>query len=463
MSADYDVIVIGGGAAGLAAARHSVAIGATTLLVQQGPVGGDCTFTGCVPSKAVIEAAAGGHGFDDAMVAARRAIGTIAATEDDDAIHEEGIDLLHGWATFVSPREVDCSGRRLGATRFVIATGSRPAIPPIEGIGSVDYLTNETIFDLHARPDDLAVLGGGAVGCEMGQALGRLGSRVTIIELADRVLPSEEPEASAVIAATFAGEGIVVRTGRRTVRADRLSSGPGPAGATTRLSFDDGSDLVVDRVLVAAGRDPSVAGLGLEAAGVRTDRDGFVRTDRHLATTGAGIWAAGDVTGRMLTTHAADEMGRIAAHNALSRRARRWDDRAVPTVTFTDPEVGSVGVSEAASARAGRGARVAYLPMSEVDRAVIAGKTGGFVKLVARPRPVVGHRGGGRLVGATVVASRGGELIHEAALAVRTGMFAGRLAQTVHAYPTWSVAMRQAAAQLVVDTGPRRSRPAGGG
>lgn len=211
-------------------------------------------------------------------------------------------------------------------------------------------------------------------------------------------------------------------------------------------------------MLVAVGRTGAIEGLGLDAAGVATDR-GFIVTSDTLATSADGIWAVGDVAGKLQFTHAADEMGRIAAANALSRLPdRKFRPEWVPWVTFTGPEVARVGVTEAEAAA--RGARVAYVPMSEVDRAITAGATDGFVKLVAGPRTVLRNAGGGRLLGATVVAARGGELIGEAALALRTGMFVGRLAQTIHPYPTWSTALRQAAAQFFMDVGGRRARPA---
>jgi pyruvate/2-oxoglutarate dehydrogenase complex dihydrolipoamide dehydrogenase (E3) component len=296
---EHDLIVVGGGPGGMAAARAAARAGARPLLVQRGPIGGDCTFIGCVPSKALIEAAARGEPFTDAMAIVRRAVGTIAATEGDDVFRREGVEV----------------GRR---------------------------------------------------------------------------------------------------------------------GAT--------------------------AGLGLESAGVETER-GLVKVDRHLATTAPGMWAVGDVNGLLPFTHAADEMGRIAAANALSRWPRHsFDPSAIPWVIFISPEVGRVGLTEAEEAE--HRARVAYLPMTEVDRAIVAGETRGFVKLIAGPRRILGNAGGGRLVGATVVASRGGELVHEPALAMRTGMFAGRLAQAVHAYPTWSIALRQAAAQLFMEIDGRTARPA---
>lgn len=447
-----DLLVIGGGAGGLASVRAGVGRGLSAMLVQQGPLGGECTFTGCVPSKAVVEAARRGATFGESMAAARQAVATIAATEDDAVLRGEGVEVVHGWATLQAAGEVGIDERVVRPRRIVLATGGRPAVPPIPGLADLDYLTNENVFDLDAGPETMAVLGGGAVGCELAQAFARLGVHVTIIDGGDRLLGLEEPEASAVIAEVFRREGIDVRTGAPVERVEPLES----KGAA-RLHLTGGDIVEADRVLVAVGRTGAVDGLGLEAAGVKVER-GFIVTDDTLATTAKGVWAVGDVAGKLQFTHAADEMGRIAVANAFGRGPKqRFHPEWVPWVTFTDPEVARIGAAEADVA--GRG-RVAYVPMTEVDRAIAAGETDGFVKLVTAPRRMLGNADGGRVVGATIVASRGGELIHEATLAVRTGMFAGRLAQTVHAYPTWSTALRQAAGQLCMEVGGRRARPA---
>ncbi|GAC1598292.1 MAG: FAD-dependent oxidoreductase [Acidimicrobiales bacterium] len=451
-SGDYDLIVIGGGAGGMGAVRAAARRGARPLLVQAGRIGGECTFAGCVPSKALIAAAGAGQSFRSAMDAVHHAIEAIAATEDDAVFAGEGIDVLHGWATFRSGTEIDVDGRHLRSRRFILATGTHPAVPPIEGLDGVDYLTNDNVFDLESCPQTLAVLGGGAIGCELAQAFSHLGAKVTIVEGLDRLLPREEPEASAVITEVFSAEGIGVRVGRKVVKVEALE-----AKGAARLHLDDGSTLSADRLLVAVGRRAATEGMGLDAAGVATER-GFVVTDDRLATSAAGIWAVGDVAGKLQFTHAADEMGRIAAGNALSRRRRKFDPSAIPWVTFTTPEVARVGMTEAEAAASG--ARVAFLPMSGVDRAVVSGETAGFVKLIAAPHPLLRGLGGGRIVGATVVAARGGELIHEPTLAMRTHMFTGRLAQTVHAYPSWSVAIQQAAAQFFFETEGRSARPA---
>ncbi|MDQ6839431.1 MAG: FAD-dependent oxidoreductase [Actinomycetota bacterium] len=449
--ADYDLVVIGGGAGGMGAARTAIRRRARVALVQDGPIGGDCTFVGCVPSKTLIESAAQGDDFVTAMGRVTKAVGDIAATETAAVLRKEGIVVIEGAARLLSSRRVSVNDVELRARKLVIATGTSPLIPPIPGLTELDVLTNETVFDLGERPASLLVIGGGSIGVELAQAFARLGTAVTIVEAADRLLSREEPDASAIVAATLGADGVKVITGREIVGARG-----GPGGA--RLALDDGSEVHGSRVLVAVGRAPVTADLDLAVAGVALDQRGFIVTDDHLRSSVGNIWAAGDIAGKVQLTHAADEMGRIAANNALSKVAyRRFRAHQVPAVTFTDPEVAHVGVTEAAAADI-QGARVAFLPMSEVDRAIAAGRTEGFVKLLVGPRRVTRNLAGGRLLGATVVAPRAGEMIHEPALIMRSDMFPARLALTVHAYPTWSLAIRQAASQLFVETGGRRAR-----
>jgi pyruvate/2-oxoglutarate dehydrogenase complex dihydrolipoamide dehydrogenase (E3) component len=452
----WDLIVIGGGAAGLGAARAGAAAGARVLLVAEGEIGGECTFTGCVPSKALIEAAARGTAFPAAMAAVRHAVAAIAVTETPAVLAADGIEVLRGRAVFTSPRELGVEGRTLRARAFVVATGSQPSVPPVPGLAGTGYLTNETIFGLRELPARLTVLGGGPAGCELAQAFARLGSQVTVIEAAPRLLPAADPEASQVIGEVFGAEAISVRTG------------VAPAGVkqndkTVTVTLPSGEEITAGRLLVATGRQPVAGSVGLEAAGVRLDERGHIVTDRHLATTAAGIYAAGDVTGRMPFTHAAFAMGQLAARNALRRRwsqSRTFETAAIPWVVFTDPEVAQAGLTEAEAATSHAGARVAWLPMSEADRAVAAGHTEGFIKIIAGPRRVLGNAGGGRILGATIVAARAGEMIHEPVLALRTGMFTGRLAQATHAYPTWSLAIQQTTAQFFGRHGGRTARAA---
>jgi pyruvate/2-oxoglutarate dehydrogenase complex dihydrolipoamide dehydrogenase (E3) component len=448
----YDLVVIGGGAAGLGAARAAVRAKARVLLVSDGEPGGDCTFYGCVPSKTLIEAAGQGLPYPQAAQRVRDVVARVAATETADVLRREGIDVMLGRARLASASQVVVGGHQIQTGVIILATGSRPTVPPIPGLSTAGYLTSETIFDLPKLPASLAVLGGGPIGCELAQAFARLGSRVTLVEAADRLLSREEPQASWTITNVLVRDGVDVRTGASVEKT-----------ADGRLLLAGGEEIGTDKLLVAVGRTPVTEGLDLAAAGVDTDERGHVVTDDYLRTTAKGVCAVGDVTGRLLFTHAAYEMGRVAVSNVLGgwwRRPRRYRPHATPWVTFTNPEVGRVGLTEAQAAARVPGARVAYLPLSETDRALAADRTDGFVKLIAGPRRLLGKLGGGRIVGATIVAERGGEMIHEPALAMATRMFAGRLAATTHAYPTWSYAVQLAAAQLVMEIGGRTARPA---
>ncbi len=436
---DADLVVIGGGAAGLAAAREGRRRGATVLLVTESAPGGECTFTGCVPSKTLIAAAARRLPFGDAMRTVRATVEAIARTEDEAVLRGEEIDVVRGRAYFAAPNAIRIDGKRVRGRRFVLATGTRPAVPRIEGLDRVAYLTNENVFDLEVLPSSLVVLGGGPVGCELAQAFARFGSRVTLVERESRLLATEEPEVSATLVDVFVRDGVDVRLGASATKVE-------PTASAIRVQLDVGEPIEADAILVAAGRVASTD-LGLDVGSIEVEASGFVRTDDTLATTARDVWAAGDLTGRSPFTHAADEMGRIAAANALGRRRGRFDVRAVPFVVFTDPEVARVGCTTA-DLDGLPGPRVAVRSMIDVDRAVTEGKTDGFVQLIGARRRVLGNAGGGRLVGATIVCARAGELINEAALAIRTKMFLGRLAQTIHAYPSWSIAMRQTAAQF---------------
>lgn len=450
---DHDLLVIGGGAAGMAAARAARHLGKRVVLVQDGEIGGDCTFTGCVPSKTLLEASERGTAFDNAIKRVHATVAEIAATESADVLRAEGIDVLEGRARLTGADAAAVDGKRVSAARVVIATGAAPALPPVPGLADVPHLTSESIWDLTAAPRSLLVVGGGAIGCELAYAFARFGVQVTLLEGLDRLLAREEPDASEVIAPALRHQGVDVRTGVHLQQVEQ-------AGASTlRVRLGDGTILDAERLLVTTGRRPVTDGLDLPAAGVQTDERGFIRVNSRLETSSKSVYAAGDVTGMLQFTHAADEMGRTAAFNALRRPLRlRFRTDAIPWVTFTQPEVARVGMTEADAAA--HGGRVAFLPMSEVDRAVTAGRTDGFIKLIAGPKTLTRNVAGGRLLGATIVADRAGEMIHEIALAMRTGMFTGRLAQTVHAYPTWSTGVRSTAAQFFLEQNGRRARPA---
>ena len=278
-----DLVIIGGGATGIGAARAARAKGAEVVLVERGRVGGDCTFTGCIPSKTMIEAAKRGDDFATAMAKVHQAVEHVAASESAEVLRQEGIDVREGTARLAGPHTVEVDGTAVLAHAVVIATGANPLVPPIPGIETVEYRTNETLFDLTSLPKSLAVLGGGPIGVEMAQAFARLGSVVTIVEGADRLLPREEPLASATLQNVFTHFGIEVRTGATVERVERID------GETSmRLHLSDGSQVEADVLLVAVGRSPATSGLGLEEAGVRVDRGGFVQVDSRLRTTAAG-------------------------------------------------------------------------------------------------------------------------------------------------------------------------------
>lgn len=466
---DYDLLVLGAGATGLGAARNARRAGKRVALVEAARPGGDCTHYGCIPSKAMLETArrvqaartGATYGFtadpvvDFAAVMERvaRVVADVERDESPALLAREGIDLLTGWGRFTGPTSMDVDGRQVTADAFVVASGSRAAVPPVEGLADSPYLDNKTVFDLREQPEHLVVLGGGPIGVELSQAFRRLGSQVTVVEGGPGVLSREEPEAGRAITTVLEREGVVLRTGAKVVRVD---------GTTLHLS--DGASVSGSHLLVAVGRTPSTDGIGLEAAGVQVDDRGRIVTDARLQAAPT-VWAAGDCTSPLQFTHVGDEQGRIAAGNAFGSALRpgsrrSWSDRVVPWVTFTEPEVAHVGLTEAQAFEAyGERAVVSIHRDTRGDRARAAGETDGFVKLVAVP----GRVGGlalGKLVGMTVVGPMAGEQIAEGALLMRTGALLGRLAQTVHAYPTWSLSTRIAAAKFFGVYGKDQTRPA---
>lgn len=475
----YDLVVIGAGATGLAAARTARRAGRRVALVDQSAPGGDCTFFGCVPSKTLLDVAhrvagaraaqqwglapVGEVDFGQVMRHVRAVIDRTAQDESPGQLAQEGIDLIRGWARFTSPHTVDIDGRRLEAARFVLATGAHAAIPPIPGLGDLPYLDNTTVFDLVECPQHLLIVGGGPIGVELAQAFAQLGSRVTILEAAGRILSQEEPEASAVLTAALERDGVTVRT---AAALERVLSGP-------TLLLEGGEPVSGSHLLLAAGRSQATCGLGLDRAGVATGRHGEVLTDRYLSTSAGHVLAAGDCTSRLQFTHVGDEQGRLAAGNAFARRGRvpgfpgglsAFDDRVVPWATFTEPEVGRVGVTEGqAFAAYGRRARVAVVNLKELDRARTASRADGYIKLIAGPRRFAGSRLLDEVVGLTAVSPAGGELAAQGALAMRTHMLAARLAQTVAPYPTYALGLRLAAAGLFGEFGGSGWRPAGPG
>ncbi len=450
MKTDHDLIVIGAGSAGLTAARFARQLGLSVALVEKSRVGGDCTWTGCIPSKALLKAAgiansireAGRYGLADSallvdfpavMERIRSVIQRIYDTESPDALAREGIDVASGEASFTGPGTVDVDGRTLTARRFLICTGASPTIPAIPGLDGVEFHTYETVWNLEELPASLAVVGGGAVGCELAQAFARLGSQVTLVEAADRILPQEDADVSEVIAQRFADEGICLLVGRAAQAICQAIE----AGAGFKIELSHGQNVEADELLVAVGRRPNTEGLGLAAAGIAATPAG-ITVDRYLRTSQRGIYAAGDVTGGPQFTHYAGWQGFIAVRNAFLPLNTQAVRQQVTRAMFTDPEAAQAGLTEAeAREQYGGKAMVSRWPLGEVDRALTDGETGGFLKAV--------HRRNGAILGATIVAPRAGEMIHEWTLAIEQGIKLGDLARSIHVYPTYSMASQQLA------------------
>jgi pyruvate/2-oxoglutarate dehydrogenase complex dihydrolipoamide dehydrogenase (E3) component len=380
---DYDVVVIGGGAAGLAAAGAAVRAQVRVLLGAEGEIGGDCTFTGCVPSKTLIDAAAHGVPFADAMARVRATVARIAATETAEVLRGQGIDVLRGRARFTGPDAIEVDGRSLRCSRIVIATGAAPSVPPIDGFADTSYLTTESVFDPTDPPESLAILGGGAAGCELAQAFARLGVEVSIVEAEGRLLPSIEPDASMLLAKVFAVDGITVHT-------DTQVPSIGNQSGRVVLGTSAGREVSAQRLLVAVGRRPATAAWGWTRPGC-------------APMSGVSWWSTSTWPPPPRTcTPQATSPGcfrnprRIRDGAGRGRRRFRrpsFDATAIPQVVFTDPEIATVGAVE--HDVTDRRARVAFLPMSDVDRAITADRTQGFVKLIAGPRPMLGNLGGG--------------------------------------------------------------------
>lgn len=465
----WDLVVIGGGTGGLVSALVAAGIGARVALVEGERLGGDCLWTGCVPSKSLLAAADLAHrirhaddvglvpsepviDFTQVMGHVDRARRVIEPQDSAERLRRDGVEVVAGQAQFVAPGIVDVAGRRLHYRKAIIATGSRPLLPQIPGLTDVDPLTSDTVWSLTRQPRSLAILGGGAVGCELAVAFARLGSRVTLIEAGERLLAREEPRASALIAARMEADGIDVQcaTSVRSITGD-------PAGGELGLQRGGTSAMIgFDRLLVAVGRTPRSGDLGLKRVGVSTDELGFIRVDARLRATTPHVYAVGDVTGAMAFTHVAAYHARVATLNALFASRRRVNYDAVPRVTFTDPEVAAIGLIEAEARARWEKPTIVSFDYSELDRAITDGRPYGFVTLVGDPR--------GGLVGATIAAPGGAESVAELAAWIATGAKIDRISQTVHAYPTLSEGPSRAAdAHLRARfAGPRTQRLARG-
>lgn len=451
MNEPYDLLIIGGGSAGLTAAGFAVQLGARVALVEKHRIGGDCTWTGCVPSKTLLKAAKVAHQMRTAarygltsvepkvdlasvMAHVRAVIADVYHEESPEALRADGIDVFLDAARFLDPHTLAVGEATLTARHVLIATGAHPFIPPVAGLEGVDYLTYESVWELQVLPGHLLVVGAGPVGCELAQAFRRLGSQVTLVASRARVLPRDDPAASRVLGEVFAAGGIDLRYNARAERGWRDENG-------IHL-IAGGDELVGDALLITAGRRPNVDGLDLEKAGVAYSAKG-IQVDEHLRTSQRHIYAAGDCIGSYQFTHYAGWQAFMAARNALLPGASKGVSDLVPWTTFTDPEVAHVGLTEEqAREKFIDSVMTCQWPMEKVDRARAEGDTAGFLKLI--------HRKDGTLLGATIVAARAGEMIHEWIVALDRGLKVGDLANAIHVYPTYSTASMQAAAAIRV-------------
>ncbi len=456
-----DLCVVGAGAAGLSVAAAASQLGARVVLVESGRMGGDCLNVGCVPSKALLAAArAAAVGeratalgvryappeidFAAVMAHVRGVVERLAPLDSEARFRAMGVTLLRGRARFLDRRslavEDEAGGQsRVRARRFVLATGSRPRIPEVRGLEGLPYLTNETVFDLEALPQRLLVLGGGAVGCELGQAFRRLGAAVAIVER-ERLLAGEDPELVEPLRRRLRAEGVELHEGAGVAAAEPV---PGGHGLRLRLAGDGGAaSLDGSHLLVAAGRRLELDGLALDAAGIET-RDGRLVLDRRLRTSNRRVFAAGDAAGGPFLTHLAGHDAGVVVKNALFRLPARREGRAVPRAVYGEPELAQVGLTEAEARAQGQRIEILRSSLFDNDRAHCEGETdaletGGLVKVVVSP--------GGRVLGAGIAAPHAGELILPWTLAVRRGLRVTAIAEAIVPYPTRSEASRRAAA-----------------
>ena len=446
----YNLVVIGGGTAGLVTAAGAAGLGARVALIERYLLGGDCLNVGCVPSKAVIRSS---RVVGDIRAASALGVRVTGAVEPDfGAVMERmhgvrarlshhdsaerfnglGVDVFLGDGRFTGPDTVEVNGARLRFKKAVIATGARAHHPEVPGLREAGFLTNETVFELTGRPRRLAVIGAGPIGCELAQAFRRLGSEVTLFHTGGHILNREDADAAGIVQRAFVDEGIHLVLDTRLTRVERAADGKVLHGETPRGPVR----VAVDEILVGAGRVPSVDGLGLETAGVAYDRRDGVTVNDRLQTTNPRIYAAGDICMSEKFTHAADFAARVVIQNALFMGRKTLSALTIPWCTYTDPEIAHVGLYERDAEKRGIATDTYLRPFSEVDRAVVDAEENGFVKVHVR-------KGGDKIVGATIVARHAGEMINELTLAMTAGVGLGRLASVIHPYPTQAEAIRQ--------------------
>jgi len=450
----YHLVVAGAGTAGLVTAAGAAGLGARVALVERHLMGGDCLNVGCVPSKGIIRAARAWHearsagrrfggpyavgdgDFAAAMARMRKIRAAISRHDSAERVAGLGVDVFLGQGHFIASDALEVGGAVLRFQKAVIATGARPAVPPIEGLEEAGFLTNETVFELTELPRRLAVVGGGPIGCELAQAFARFGSEVTLLDMMPRVLPREDGDAAEVVQRAMARDGVRFELGVEVRGVDRRDG-----AAVIRFERSDpkgaAGELACDRILLAVGRAANVEGLGLEAAGVEYSKKG-VRVDERLRTSNRRVFAAGDVASQYQFTHVADALARIAIQNALFHGRAKASDLVIPWCTFTSPEVAHVGLYAKEAEERGQAVDSLTVPLSELDRARLDGEDEGFLRLHLA-------KGKDRILGATLVAAHAGDMLGELCLAITAGVGLGKIASTIHPYPTQGEVVKKAA------------------
>ncbi|WP_430506416.1 dihydrolipoyl dehydrogenase [Haloparvum sp. PAK95] len=446
---DYDLLVLGGGMAGLPVAMKCAYSGMETALVEEDLLGGTCLNRGCIPTKTMLRSAEVanlarrseefGIDIDSAIEADMEAIldrkddivESIREGAYENVEENENIDFIEGHGVFTSQHEVQVDDQTLSADRVIINTGARPAKPPIDGLDAVEVHDSTDLLKLDAVPDSLAVIGGGYVGCEYAQMYSRFGADVTVFQRGDRLLPDEDPKVSEVIKSAFEDEEITVQTDAPVTALSETDSG-------IRVDADGAGAVTVSDVALAAGRTPNTDGLRLEDVGVSLDERGFVETDDSYETTSDGIYAIGDVSGPPMFTHSARDDADLLYRHLAKDETISTEDRTVPWAVFTDPQVGHVGLTEREARDEGYEVGIGRQDFADQGKPKALGETEGFVKLVTDADT-------DELLGAHVVGEQGAEIVHELILAIELGATADQIAETMHIHPTLPESINSAA------------------
>lgn len=447
---DFDLTVIGGGAGGLNVASGAVQLGARVALIEKKKLGGDCLYYGCVPTKALIQSAkiaslmkrSKGFGLNDTNISfdfknimnhMRDVISKVGVHDDPKRFEDMGVQVFFGDGKFVDPHTFEFDGKKITSKKFVISTGSRAVAIPVKGLENIKYLTSESALELDYLPKSIIILGAGPIGLEFAQVFARFGTKVVVLEKMEQILPREDKEVSDTLEAILKEEGIAIHT---CVDVDHVKQNGDQKGIEV-IAVCSGQQKAfqADEFMIAIGRAANLEGLNLEAAGVKVEKRAIV-VDRSMRTTARNIWACGDVTGQYLFTHVAEyQAGLVVANALIPFMKRKADYRVVPWVTYTDPELGRVGLTEDEARQKYHHVKVYRYDIKELDRAVIEGEDRGMIKIVCTKK--------GEILGAHVLAPRGGEIVHEFVLAMQNKLGVKGITNTIHVYPTLSQAIRR--------------------